>query len=162
MHPVTPRAHSAKTRKPRGTKCSARSSSQRCCAEKSQTAPTPDGSEFCRCRQQPSLQTRPLAATLATANTGLLNRSNPERAHPLSAPKPKAQCRSGVRCASGLRQKLAPSIASLHRINQYALGDTATPSNRRHQLTNQITRQAANHPLDLLLGNTPCRYDPIF
>jgi hypothetical protein len=46
-----------------------------------------------------------------------LIRSNPERAHPLSAPKPKAQCRSGVRCASGFRQKLAPSIASLHRIN---------------------------------------------
>jgi len=46
--------------------------------------------------QQSSLQTRPLAATLATANTGLLNRSDPKHAHPASASKSKAQRRCSV------------------------------------------------------------------
>src|SRR6266566_8406016 len=126
MHPVAPWSHSSKARKPRGTKCSARSSSQRCCAEKSQTAPTPDGSQFCRCRQQPSLQTRTLAATLATANPRLLDRGDPKHAHPAGASKSKAQrrCSGG---AAGICNKIAvaPLLCVTHP--SFALALTSPP-----------------------------------
>jgi transposase len=58
--------------------------------------------KFCRCHQQPSLQTRSLATTLATANPGLLDRPNPERAHPARASKSQAQRGDGGSSVIGL------------------------------------------------------------
>ena len=63
---------------------------------RSQAPTAVNGTKFCRCHQQSSLQTHPLAKTLAPTDPGLLDRRHPERAHPSGPSKSQQKCGSGT------------------------------------------------------------------
>src|SRR5436190_3177714 len=87
MHSLPPWTHRAAARKTSSPRCSTRTSEQSRRVAQSQTAPTLDRTQFCRCGQQSSLQTSSLAAALASTNPGLLDRGHPKCAHLARAPK---------------------------------------------------------------------------
>src|SRR5438128_2764232 len=96
MHALYLWADGAKTRKTRATKYSQSPGQQRRGAPRSSAPPAFDRTQFCRRCEQSSLQTRPLAATLAAANPRLADRSNSEHAHPPSPSKSKRSAAMAV------------------------------------------------------------------